>query len=322
MITGTNESIVYTPLPISVGGFKDESIVSLHAEGSIGYFRYLSIRDEKFKVWKHDYAITKDADLFINLPDISYLGFSYTLKNDFHCEVDGFGKSLCIKDHYNLTYLPRINVGYQFKKGEHTQFGIEFAEEYFKELTDYVQLLYEFINMTHAKTPAIVSQRNLTMSRAMLQIISSFWLDLEKGDFTKMYMQSKTLELIRLSLERFKKSNFGIPIKLTPKEEETIKLILDYLMNHLDQNISIGYAAAMYDFNEQKLARGFKALNGIDLGDYLHEERMQRAYYLLKVDKKSVKQASSAVGYKYQQNFSTAFGKYFGYPPSILANDC
>jgi AraC-like DNA-binding protein len=69
--------------------------------------------------------------------------------------------------------------------------------------------------------------------------------------------------------------------------------------------------------NDFKLKNGFKQLYGNTVFGLLFEERMQQAKVMLVDPEISIKELSMTVGYKNLSNFTSAFKKRFGYPPSF-----
>ena len=70
--------------------------------------------------------------------------------------------------------------------------------------------------------------------------------------------------------------------------------------------------------NDFKLKNGFKQLYGTTVFGFLFEERMQQAMIMLTETETAIKEISISIGYKNLPNFTAAFKKRFGYPPSFV----
>ncbi len=68
--------------------------------------------------------------------------------------------------------------------------------------------------------------------------------------------------------------------------------------------------------NTNKLKIEFKAQFGVPVFKYLQNERLKKAYNLIKNEQKTIQEAAWAVGYDSLGSFSNAFEKKFGYRPS------
>ncbi|MEJ2633544.1 MAG: AraC family transcriptional regulator [Acidihalobacter sp.] len=107
---------------------------------------------------------------------------------------------------------------------------------------------------------------------------------------------------------------------LSADDIERIERARDILTGQLHQSLTVEYLATAVGMNAHKLKEGFRYLyNNTPMGVLL-ELRMRKAYTLLEAGKQ-VAQAAWQVGYKYPNNFSVAFTRYFGRPPkSIFGN--
>lgn len=318
MYTGTNERIMYYPSPVIVDGYNAENVISLQAKSSVGHFRYLALVEEHFKVSKHDFMLTKDTELFLHLPDTSFLGLSFALKSDLNCHVQGVGQGTCFRQQFNIAHFRSIGMEYQFKSGEHTTFAVEISEEYFMKIAGSDPVLLDFMERTKATNYTLLSPRSIYGSGQMTRVLHTIMEMLEQGPLARLLLEAKTRELVWLSMERIKSVRFGKPILLTQEEEEIIRNVYYYMMKHLDQHISIAMAADTFGIHRQRLSKGFRALNGIDLSKLIFNERMELAHYLLAVQQKNVKETAALTGYPSQQNLSVIFKTHFGYSPSAL----
>ena len=91
----------------------------------------------------------------------------------------------------------------------------------------------------------------------------------------------------------------------------------DIMKENLHQPLTIGYLATTVGMSASKLKEGFRQLyNNTPMGVLL-EMRMRKAYTFLESGKQ-VSQVAWSVGYKYPNNFSVAFTKYFGRSPKSI----
>lgn len=320
VITGTNEKFVYSPLPIAAGSYH-ENLISLEATGSVGYLRYLAVFDDNFKIWKHDFNITRDTDLAINQPDHSFLGLSFSIKNDLHCRVAGLGEGVLKEHQFSVTYLHGVNVAFQFKAGEEcTIVGVDLTTEYLKTLLpDYEDILAEFVMHINNGRQASLHPKPLYISPEMLQVIVDFIKTLNEGKITRPYLQVKALELILMAFDQVKATRNVKHTSVTAEEQIIIDNVCSYLLKNLDQHITIDFVAQKFGISKQKLTGGFKEMSGKDLSDYILLERMEYAKLLLTKQHKSVKETAALTGYTSASNFSAIFKKIAGQSPSVFS---
>ena len=105
-------------------------------------------------------------------------------------------------------------------------------------------------------------------------------------------------------------------IKTDTAQLEKINLAQDILLSDLENPPSLTELAQRIGTNTNKLKKEFKAQFGVPVFKYLQNERLKKAYNLIKNEQKSIQEAAWAVGYDSLGSFSNAFEKKFGYRPS------
>jgi len=143
------------------------------------------------------------------------------------------------------------------------------------------------------------------------------------GVLDNLFLQSKAYEIIYEEFNNIinRQNNFCKNIfscdKLNLDDIDALykakKLIEEaqefYTLNDLCKKVAL---------NEFKLKYGFKKLFNISPGAMILSLKMQKAKELLLTQKFNVSEVSKIIGYKHQQNFSTAFFKHFNISPKSL----
>jgi AraC-like DNA-binding protein len=80
--------------------------------------------------------------------------------------------------------------------------------------------------------------------------------------------------------------------------------------------------AAEFRLSPAYLQRLFKHETGICMGEWLGEQRLQRAAYLLSNSYLSVKEITHAVGYEHTSSFIRAFERRFAQAPARFRKQC
>ncbi|MGL4347585.1 MAG: helix-turn-helix transcriptional regulator, partial [Chitinophagaceae bacterium] len=106
-----------------------------------------------------------------------------------------------------------------------------------------------------------------------------------------------------------------------PLELEKIEATKIYILQHLEQNITIPIIAKAVGTNECYLKKGFKAIVGKTIFEFLQENRMQKAQHLLKNTNKKLLEVAEMVGYASISSFSQAFKFYFGVSPRTISKE-
>ena len=129
-------------------------------------------------------------------------------------------------------------------------------------------------------------------------------------------MESKVYELIALShhnLDIEKQSR-----NLAGDDVEKIKFAAQLIRENIDNPFTIVELARKVGVNQTKLKEGFKTVFGDTVFGYLQEIRMNKARHYLSDTSLSIQEISHLSGYQNVSNFSIAFKRIFGYPPTKL----
>lgn len=98
-------------------------------------------------------------------------------------------------------------------------------------------------------------------------------------------------------------------------EHNVIERVVQYLDEHLEEDISHEAIAAKYRLHPGYLSRLFKQEMGETLSEYLLRIKIERAAQLLKEDRYKIGEIARMVGYSTSSYFSVMFKKYTGCTP-------
>jgi len=137
------------------------------------------------------------------------------------------------------------------------------------------------------------------------------------GMMKRMYLESKTLELLVLQLNQWsddRKSTFTCTLQR--EDVERLYHAREILSRSLNNPPSLMNLARQVGLNDYKLKMGFRQLFGTTVFGYLQACRMEQAKQLLNERSLSVAGVAHAVGYASQSRFCHAFKRQFGMTPS------
>lgn len=109
--------------------------------------------------------------------------------------------------------------------------------------------------------------------------------------------------------------------KGSSRKEYILKInrVMDYIENHLDQNLSLNVLADIAHFSPFHFHRIFTILTGETLNTYIQRIRMERAAILLQNDiKASVGDIAFQCGFNNASSFGRTFRTYFQMPPKLF----
>ena len=106
-----------------------------------------------------------------------------------------------------------------------------------------------------------------------------------------------------------------------PIELDKIQKAKEYILNNLDQNLTIPIIAKFVGTNQCYLKKGFKEVYAQTIFDFIQNNRMEKAKHLLLYTNKTILEISDIVGYSSLSSFSQTYKNYFGISPSIEQNN-
>ena len=103
---------------------------------------------------------------------------------------------------------------------------------------------------------------------------------------------------------------------LQASQEEIIRRVHAYLVEHLAQRITIDELARIFLMNTTTLKREFKRVYGMSIAAHMKQHRMEQAAILLKGGQTDIASVARAVGYESQSRFTAAFKEAFACLPT------
>lgn len=138
------------------------------------------------------------------------------------------------------------------------------------------------------------------------------------GAFVNVHLDASAMSLLGFLAEAFRPSDMAAPGSLTAKSLERMLEI----RRHIDANAaavdSLAALAARFAISQSKLKQDFQRAFGASAREYLLERRLLIGRNAILRDGLSIAEAAYKAGYQHPANFTAAFAKHFGYPPSRL----
>lgn len=135
-----------------------------------------------------------------------------------------------------------------------------------------------------------------------------------------LYLESKLLELISLNLEKI----MGIDkscsknMKLTKEDIKSLYKARTIVLTRLNNPPSLLELSHLVNLNDCKLKKAFKYIFNMTVYEFVREQRLEKALYLIEQEKYNVSQAANSVGYINLGHFSKIFKEKFGILPSKI----
>lgn len=140
------------------------------------------------------------------------------------------------------------------------------------------------------------------------------------GLYRRLFLESRALEFLSLQLQQItdtsRQFNSCPCCRLHPQDKKHTERARNYLVSNLETPPCLSDLARTAGMSHPKLNRCFKLMYGMTVFQYLRNERLNRARYMLEKEGLSVTEVAFQVGYDSLSHFSQAYKKHFGTSPS------
>ncbi len=136
-----------------------------------------------------------------------------------------------------------------------------------------------------------------------------------KFNFNHLYRCKDMEEITACLKEDFCILCDGLKNRKPSSEHGVVGRLVQYLNEHLEEDIGHNVIAAKYRIHPGYLSRLFKQEMGETLSEYLLRVRIEKAAQLLKEGNYKIGEIAGMVGYSASSYFSIMFKKYTGYSP-------
>jgi AraC-like DNA-binding protein len=224
------------------------------------------------------------------------------------------------RSRHNIRYIPTSVREYEMKAGvDYSYFLMVLSKDYYFHLINRHSSLHEdFVQEIEKGEYVSFTDNDLLVTPEMIRIINDLKEGQKTGEVRRLHTEAKLMELLIYQLEQLNTSTEDAGSSLKPADIEK----LEEARNILDANFvspppqkELSQIVAL---NESKLRRGFKEYFATTIYDYTVRLKMEYARKLLLEEKKTITETAELTGFNHQNNFSSAFKKYFGISPSDI----
>jgi len=232
------------------------------------------------------------------------------LDRDFHL----------IGGHHNILYSRDFDMTVDPRTPELETFGVQFPRETFLRFTgEASDLLKSFAGKIMSGSSAMLSEHWGAVDPGIEQVVRQIVSNPYKGDLERLFLLSKSIELLVLCAESCHEAGREAPgFVRDPRDKEKIIAVRDLINKRLDSPPNLSEIARTVGLNEYKLKRGFKETFRTTVFGYLTEQRLLLARQYLCDTRKTAAEIGFELGYSTPQHFNNAFKKRFGRTPDMV----
>lgn len=283
---------------------------------------FQQIEGRHFDAWSMHFAASQSAVLY-SKAEKPVLALHFALKNYFDYNLKGIGDILLPQRQFNLTYAPGLEGYMKVKSNQHYwYFEVHPPFTLLEELVGSFPGLERFVNDVIVERTAMLNKQHTVATIEILDVIHSILYNQFEGELRELYLETKVLELVLLCLHQsLQGKKVSSPVVLTAHDMEKLEQARAYLVERIDERTSITDLSHIIKINRNKLTVGFKQVHGMTIFDFVIDTRMEKAKALLLETKIPIGEVATMIGYSKLSNFTTAFTRKFGYPPSVFRDE-
>ncbi len=250
--------------------------------------------------------------------DCIIMEFIYKCSNE---EAIGVKTSNNLTNTHNVLYSPAYHRKFRLPEGDIADMMTIILSKnlYFKLIPKNSNLHSEFSNKIRKGEACCLFDTHIAFTPSIQAVLKDIEKCSYEGELKRLYLENKIQELLLLHLELYQHYN------LNPKGSTMDKEDLEKLMEAkkiLDDNFinapTLKELSRMTYLNEFKLKNEFKAHFGTSVKQYIIGLRMKYALELIKEGELSITEIAHLSGYNGLVQFSTAFKRYYGVPPTRI----
>lgn len=272
-------------------------------------------------------AVSKFTD-YVSVPASNHnsdvIRLHFGLKGNYSFSYKQLDRSFhLLGGHHNMMYSQEFDIEIQNRTLEMETFGVQFPKEMFINFTQNANdILKRFSDSIVSGRSVLLSESWGAIDTPIHQVIQQIIHCRYAGDLKKLFLLSKSIELLVLSAEASnaaenRKDSF---IKKATDKEKIIA-VRDIINQRLSSPPNLSEIAKMVGLNEYKLKKGFKETFGNTVFGYLAEQRLSLAQQYLRDTEKTAAEIAFELGYATPQHFNNAFKGKFGITPHSVRNN-
>lgn len=314
------ELIAETKYPDNFGRVNGDIIErTYHSEPWLGKGCYKEIFFNGIHIGYGDLSLPQTTSVRL-ISDIETVEMHFTLEGHSCTKEASSSKTYEFGNgQHNIVFSSGFKGVSDWAQGGMRVFEVNLLPMFFTRfLPDGHKMFKKFKQAIDQKCNTILNSRNYPINAQMFLVIHEILRCDRAGEFKKMFLESKVIELLLLQLEQIAEFDQRPLSKLTRRDIEKMYEVRELLLKNINHCHSLQTLAAAVGTNEFTLKKGFKEVFGKTVFQYLNELKMDHAKERLIKEDLLVGEVSAIVGYKNPQHFSTAFKKRYGITPMEL----
>jgi AraC-like DNA-binding protein len=293
-------------------------VKSLGANGPFGHLLLQEITGNGYSIRYHSYFLNQEDTLTLTCGKPA-LRLWLSLKYSFYYTTKGQDENVLHERGFNISYAPFMHYSLRLRANQrYACVELLFSIDHLLQLVHFFPDVEKFLHEVQKQQPGLLNSVNQVADKEILGVADDILYYAYPLEIRKKYLDNKVMEILILALGKIARHPLQRPVKIPEKVVERIYEAKELLAGNLKRDYTLRELGALVGLSIYKLKKGFMAIYGLSLSDFLHEARMQKARLLLEETDQPISRIAADTGYSHPFAFSAAFKKYFGYAPSMI----
>jgi AraC-like DNA-binding protein len=312
-----SEQSAMVMLPYVESAYKQYVIPLAEASTTRGHFGHIIHQQMLFDEFTIRYHV-----LFINEPivlhavtDTDILSLHFMLKNTFTTRLDGCEHITLHEGTMQLFSITSHMHESVFTPGVYECLQLEIAPKVLAVCQKDYPVVQDLLTLAANRLSGMANAGVVAIPIAAQMFIDQMLQNRTERGLARMAVDAAAKQLLMLSLETFSAAASRLhPITLVSRDYKIFEAIKAYIMNNLDEKVTIPFLCRKFNIGKTRLQDGFRKLYDATLYDYIARLRIEKAKLLL--DKgMPVNAVANEVGFPEPSNFIRLFKKNTGTTP-------
>ncbi len=146
-------------------------------------------------------------------------------------------------------------------------------------------------------------------------LVREWYADLFYREVAVEYLLKHLLIIVNRLFSKGVSQN-QLPVKSKAQIGPTVYNLMQYIDQHIAENLRVKDLAKMCNYSESYLSHVFKSKTGVSIQTYIVNTKMKHALSMLQSNSYNITEISQKLNYESPQTFTKSFKKMMGYSPT------
>ncbi|GAA0527534.1 helix-turn-helix transcriptional regulator [Chitinophaga japonensis] len=269
-----------------------------------------------YRIYSYRFMIDEPVYLYFSCQQPT-IALRHMLQGKVYADVSGFGQVLLEPLRYGLIYLPTGVNSAWFEAGTAESLHMELEHTWLEEMAESNREIAGLMNRVMNASSEGKLLQTAAIDYSVQETLNTLRSTRETGGYLLMEFKTGILKILTQYGKAIKEKDQLDELPAAPDKELLVK-IWETVKAAPNIHQTLARLARENHMHEKTLSRHFQQLFHVSLSDYVQEQCMNRAHFLVTTTQRRLTDIANDLGYTEISNFNRAFRRYFGVSPQSL----